>query len=184
MSRKNVTQECDLGVVVVPNTNFTKYIGTREALINEGICTPDQFPEGRRRVKHAFNYGWSINKMKGGVFEFRQRHEHRDIREERGPKYETPESWRDYLLKTCPALSQWIWNIASGDDEKDRYGGVTIRYDDAALSEIHLLLSELDAVLRNGNVVWVGQAAKVKRMLPYAKANKPLQSFLQKMRNS
>lgn len=54
------------------------YTGTREQLIALGVARPEQFPEGRKRLKWDYSNlpekGWSITKLKGGIFELREEH--------------------------------------------------------------------------------------------------------------
>lgn len=61
----------------------TIYTGTREQLIALGFARPDQFPEGRKRLKwdysmaNSIEEGWAIRKIKGGTFELKKSHKNR-----------------------------------------------------------------------------------------------------------
>lgn len=64
------------------------YTGTREQLIALGIACPDQFPEGRKRLKWDYSTGdrgvegWEVKKLKGGYFEFKKCYEEEYTRPE------------------------------------------------------------------------------------------------------
>ena len=53
----------------------TVYTGAREQLIALGFARPDQFPEGKKRLKCDYSMdnqleeGWASRKIKGGLFQ-------------------------------------------------------------------------------------------------------------------
>ncbi|SET68075.1 hypothetical protein SAMN05216412_11267 [Nitrosospira multiformis] len=58
------------------------YTGTKEQLIALGVARPEQFPEGRKRVKQDYSMestleeGWQVRKLKSGHFELRRGHKY------------------------------------------------------------------------------------------------------------
>lgn len=72
-------------IVISDSTYCTSYTGTREQLIAFGIANPDQFPEGKKRLKWKISRGsdnfppddFSTKKLKGGIFEIKKYHEYR-----------------------------------------------------------------------------------------------------------
>lgn len=48
------------------------WVGTREQLIEAGLCTEAQFPEGKKKVKDCFEgeTRYSVRRKAGGLFEF------------------------------------------------------------------------------------------------------------------
>jgi hypothetical protein len=69
-----------LVVSSLPCASF--YTGTREQLIALGVAHPDQFPEGRKRLKWDYSMensneeGWEIKKLKGDLFELKLHHKY------------------------------------------------------------------------------------------------------------
>ncbi len=50
-----------------------KATGTKEQLVSADLCTPANFPEGRKRIAWGESLGrkWSLNLQRGGIWVFR-----------------------------------------------------------------------------------------------------------------
>ena len=67
-------------VVISDLPGCTVYTGAREQLIALGFARPDQFPEGKKRLKCDYSMdnqleeGWASRKIKGGLFQLTKSH--------------------------------------------------------------------------------------------------------------
>jgi hypothetical protein len=90
----------NLGLMVTVSTCWTSYQGSKDELINEGICTEDKFPEGRKRLKDSHGpdprNNWSMRKIKGDQFVFTHYHGRKELPPERGAEYNSPAAWQTY----------------------------------------------------------------------------------------
>lgn len=50
------------------NKYWKRWTGTREQLIERGICTAKQFPKGRKRLK--WSHSWNMRRKAGGLYDF------------------------------------------------------------------------------------------------------------------
>ncbi|ODT74780.1 MAG: hypothetical protein ABS69_11580 [Nitrosomonadales bacterium SCN 54-20] len=88
-----------LVVSSLPYASF--YTGTREQLIALGVAHPDQFPEGRKRLKWDYSMensneeGWEVKKLKSDRFELKKHHKYV------APKA-TPIPFRKISIIHCP----------------------------------------------------------------------------------
>jgi len=97
-------------IVISAAPRATTYTGTREQLISSGIAKPDQFPEGRKRLKwdySKFPDTWEVRKLKGGIFSINKGHEH---------QYAAPKKPPEFTLKVSPEENDWTLG-GSGLDE-------------------------------------------------------------------
>jgi hypothetical protein len=89
------------GIVIADSQYWTKYRGTKEALIAAGICTEEQFPVTPKRMREgdmdSLTDGWRLRRHKGGVFELMRWHERRE--KPRPPLRESPEQFREWLAQ-------------------------------------------------------------------------------------
>jgi hypothetical protein len=169
---------------------WTVYTGSRDELIGLGIFKDEHFPVLPKRVKYTLGPDgcWKgsiwIRRRAKGRFEAEHCHDGYSKKSERSEEFKNPESWR----KDCEMFSEVILHSllrnASGEMEQKHFGEVTIRFDDTSLAAIRFAIHQVESAIRNGNVVYVGQAAAVQKKLPAAKADKCLQQFILRMQTS
>lgn len=106
-------------IVISDSACFTTYTGTREQLIAFGIAMPDQFPEGKKRLKWQISKGsdnfppddFSTKKLKGGIFEVKKYHEYRER------PSEIPPILRKLEIRYRPGTdSKYEWAIWHGSE--------------------------------------------------------------------
>lgn len=157
-------------------------VGTRDELISEGLCTHDQFPEGRKRIACAPGGAWMLQRLKGSTWQFTRSHdERRTVRRGRGPEYASPEAWRDKYHDMIRKLLVGALGIADGSFEAHAYGGTSLRLSRQGLARVRAALGEIEAALESESVVWVGSWAEVQRRLPEARQDRQLQQFIEEL---
>jgi hypothetical protein len=157
-------------------------VGTREELIAEGLCTQDQFPEGRKRVACAPGGAWMLQRLKGAAWQFTRRHdEPQPARRDRGPEYDSPEAWRDKQHDIIRRLAYVALGFADGSYEAHTYGGTSLRLSRHGLARVRAALAEIEAAFESESVVWVGSWAEVQRRLPEARQDRQLQQFIEEL---
>lgn len=173
----NITQ---IGLIVTDQPTSTEYEGSREDLIGDGICSAEQFPEGRKRLKYGGkgNDFWSMRRIKGERFVFSKSHEYRPARPKREAYFESPEVWQEHRQRYAVELLAIVDELVSGKAERDIYGETTICLDQDTLQEIRAAINQIETSLRCGNAVWTGTAKWAKRKLPAAKKDRIFQAFL------
>jgi hypothetical protein len=178
------------GLQIEMHDRWTKFTGTKQDLIAEGVVADTHFPVLPKRVRQTrgpndfCREDISVRRITGGLFEVLRHHPPAEKLPVRSEEYSSPQAWchsREIRITTLlTILEGW----ANGRVEAESYGSTSIRYDDATLAEIRsATLKILDAV-QKGHAVWTGTAAKVSNQLPAAKANNQLQNFISKISGS
>jgi hypothetical protein len=123
-------------VVISDLPGVTIFIGTREQLIALGVARPEEFPEGKKRLKwdysmkNSISEGWSIRKIKGGRFEVKKSHEMR------GPVAKTV-PWLEVPLERNKA-GYFDWSLYGVDDIEELKHGSSY----SALAEAARLIAD------------------------------------------
>ena len=174
-----------LGVkIVATGAIWTRYEGSREALIAEGICAAERFPEAPKRAKFSMEGRapngpcWTVRRIRGGQYEVTYHHGRLEQCPGRGAHYESLEAWRAFAEKQAELFLSCVEAVASGEIEQRSHGSVTVRFNDASLAQIRAALGAVQNAVFGGTIVWEVATAKVRRALPAAKADAPLQRFL------
>ena len=178
------------GLQIEIQDRWTKFTGTRQDLVAEGVVSEAHFPVPPKRVKRTHGPDTPsgedvcVRRIPQGRFEVLRYHPPTEKLPVRSEEYSSPEAWchsREIRITTLlTILEGW----ANGRVEAESFGSTSIRYDDATLAEIKTAtLKILDAV-QNGHAVWTGTAAKVSKRLPAAKADNQLQDFISKISRS
>lgn len=178
------------GLEIEMHDRWTKFIGTQQDLVAEGVVSEAHFPALPRRVKRTrgpdktWNEDVLVRRISGGRFEVRRHHPPAEKLPVRSEEYSSPEAWchsREIRITTLlTILEGW----ANGRVEAESYGSTSIRYDDATLAEIKAASLRILDAIQNGHAVWTGTAAKVSKKLPAARANDQLQNFISRISRS
>ena len=109
---------------------WTEYTGTREALIAEGVATPDMFPSGRKTISSHLGSdvteGWRVTRIREERYKVTLMHEPAARSETLAPW--DPLTFKQKLLRhAAGALDYMILQPAAGDSEREKYGTATHR---------------------------------------------------------
>ena len=109
---------------------WTEYTGTREALIAEGVATPDMFPSGRNTTNSHFGKdvteGWRVTRVREERFKVTIMHDR--MGQTDAPAPWDPLKFKQKLLRhAAGALDYLILQPAAGDTERHKYGKATHR---------------------------------------------------------
>ena len=178
------------GLEIEMQDRWTKFTGTKQDLISEGVVSDAHFPVPPKRVKRtprpdkAWNEEVCVRRISQGRYEVLRYHPSAEKLHVRSEEYSSPEAWchsREIRITTLlTILEGW----ANGRVEAEAYGSTSIRYDDATLAEIKAATLKILDAIQNGHAVWTGTAAKVSNKLPAAKADNQLQNFISKISRS
>lgn len=144
-------------IVFDTNGHWMKWTGTREQLIEAGLCKPGQFPEGRKRHKYA--PGGKGERSTGlyakarGLFEYwewptrEERAEAEKRANECNPSFATPKAYREHLnmwivWQPYQLLRQLAWKASKKipfELDADDYNAIKDK-----LYEIQDILDEAD----------------------------------------
>ena len=171
---KFVTENLD-EIVKWEDPYLTIWTGTQEELISQGVCTPEQFPAGRKRVLRDPTFDptledrndWETRRILGRICEhiIRHRGKERDriLRErkplpERGKEYDSPEAYAEYTE------SFWGWRLnvlkeeISGQAERETHGATTLLYDKDTVARVVAACDAIEQYIQAGTVGWTKAA--------------------------
>lgn len=178
------------GLKIEMQERWTKFTGTKQDLISEGVVSYAHFPVLPKRVKRtpgpdrALSEKMSVRRIAQGRYEVLRHHPPAEKLHVRSEEYLSPEAWchsREIRITTLlTILEGW----ANGRVEAEAFGSTSIRYDDATLAEIKAATLKILDAIQNGHAVWTGTAAKVSNQLPAAKADNQLQNFISRISGS
>lgn len=181
-----VITHSDLGLMVTVSTCWTSYQGSKDELINEGICTDDHFPEGRKRSKDYYSPNnardnWSMRKIKGDQFVFTHYHGRRELKPERGAEYNSPAAWQAYQSDFIDKIISMIDSTITGESEKHTYGDTTVCFDRKTQDRVKAALHEIESAIRVAEAVWTGNARLTMKKISVAKQDRDFQQFIKKL---
>ena len=109
---------------------WTEYTGTREALIAEGVATPDMFPSGRKTINSHIGKdvtdGWRVTRLREERFKVTIMHEQATRPDMPAPW--DPLTFKQKLLRhAAGALDYMVLQPAAGDTERAKHGTATHR---------------------------------------------------------
>jgi len=126
------------------NGCWTKYVGSKEQLIDAGFADESYFPEGRKRVKYAShdrtetpkNQWWKINKLKGGLFRLHISHECIPQPTPKDARYFSSEIFKDRAIGTLNSFLRVTMNDLSGKYEFSEWGETTIWLEEQSMQDV------------------------------------------------
>jgi hypothetical protein len=191
------------GPVFLDSPEWEISLGTKENLIDAGVCSADQFPaagpryrkDGNlfRRWKHGKtgtllrgeeNVTWVINCLRGGYFDFRleKTKARRDAAkariQTRDSRYDSPSAYEAYAREWIEKGMNIIRNVTCGYVEKGSFGETTLRFDGYTIEQVEEALETIEDAIRCGSVRWTPRAADRRDQVNAAKADAGFQDFL------
>jgi len=197
--RRAIAAGEDIGIMQRDETCLTEWVGTRTALVAEGLCTPDQFPDGRKRMKHGETNGryWTTTKLARGHVAYclrvteeersrrwHERHAAECEAEARGPEgvYGSVEAYAEMAESQARLLKLTLLDILSGADECREFGSVTLMYDKDTIRRAESLCEQIVQTVQAGFASWTRGERAVQRKAEAARADPRFVRFLQQAR--
>lgn len=198
-ARRAIAAGEDVGIMQCDEPCFTKWIATRAALVAEGLCTPDQFPDGKKRTKDGEidGRGWQTTKLARGHVEYRvdctpgeersrydeQRAAEREA-EARGPdgEYGSVEAYTERAESVALLFKERLLDILSGEGERSALGSVTLAYDRDTIQRVESLCEQLEQTVQSGSASWTRGERAAQQSAEAARADPRFARFLQQVR--
>lgn len=204
-ARRAIAAAEDIGIMQCDDNCLTQWIGTRNALVTEGICTPDQFPGGSKRITFGESISsggiegiwWRTTKLARGHFQYvlsltqeetRRRYDKQCAAEReaeaRGPEgeYGSIEAYTERAESATRRFKQCLLDILSGAGEHDEFGSVTLAYDRDTIRRVDSLCEQLAQTVQSGSASWTRGERTAQRNAEAARTDPRFARFLQQAR--
>jgi hypothetical protein len=198
-ARRAIEAGEDIGIMQCDEPCSTKWIGTRTALVAEGLCTPDQFPDGKKLTKDGEINGlwWKTTKLARGhvaymlyLTEEEQRCRYDEQRaaereaEARGPdgEYGSVEAYTERAESVALRFKERLLDILSGAAERSELGSVTLAYDRDTIQRVESLCEQIEQTVQSGSASWTRGERAAQRNAEAARADPRFARFLQQAR--
>jgi hypothetical protein len=197
-ARRAIAAGEDIGIMQLDELRLTICVGTRTALIADGICTPDQFPDGDKRIKWNTDVDptkeyWKTTKLARGHFiylagvtedEFRCRYDKQSAAERearaRGPEgeYGSVEAYTERAELLALGFKHRLLDILSGAAERSEFGSVTLAYDRDTIQRVESLCEQIEQTVQSGSASWTQGERAAQRNAEAARADPRFARFL------
>jgi hypothetical protein len=185
----------DIGIMQHDEPCATQWVGTQAALVAEGLCTPDQFPDERKRFKsgEADGRDWQTTRLARGhvAFLVRLTAEEQDRRSAKefaakckakahGPdgEYGSVEAYTEMAELVVQLMKRRLLGVLSGTDERALFGSITLVYDRETIQRIESLCEQVQQTIQSGSASWTRGEREAQRDAKAARADLAFASFL------
>ena len=102
-------------------------------------------------------------------------------RHERGPEYDSTNSWKKFMDESIEALANVMMASATGSTEKVLHGAATVGYDPTTLIRLAAAVGLIRKALKSSSGNWLRHAKETQARLPAAREDERFQAFLMGM---